>query len=225
MSESLEYWVWISSMVKINPRQKYELVQYFEDPYNLWRVRKEELEKIPIINDIIVEQLMDKKIRSGIDNLMKIINKEKIKVVTINDTCYPECLKNIYDPPVVIYVKGNVEKDENALAVVGSRKATQYGMDTAWAISHKLSKYGITIISGMALGIDSHAHKGTLEAGGRTIAVLGCGLDIVYPKENKKLMERIIEQGAVVSEFVPGTVPMPFNFPSRNRLISGMSKG
>jgi len=225
MNESLEYWVWISSMVKINPRQKYELVQYFEDPYYLWNIRKEELEKIPFINNVMIEQLMDSKIRSGIDNLMNTIHKQKIQVVTLNDPCYPEYLKNIFDPPVVIYVKGNIEKDENALAIVGSRRATQYGIDIARAISHKLSKFGITIISGMALGIDSQAHIGALEAGGRTIAVLGCGLDKVYPKENKRLMESIIERGAIISEYVPGTAPMPFNFPARNRLISGMSKG
>jgi len=225
MSESLEYWVWISSMIKVNPRQKYELVQYFEDPYNLWNVRKEELEKIPFINNVMIEQLMDSKIRSGIDKLMNIIHKEKIQVVTINDPCYPEHLKNTFDPPVVIYVKGNIEKNETAMAIVGSRRATPYGNNTARAISHNLSKFGITIISGMALGIDSQAHIGALEAGGRTIAVLGCGLDIVYPKENKRLMESIIEHGAVISEYVPGTAPMPFNFPARNRLISGMSKG
>ena len=154
MVKGLEYWVWLSSMAKISPRQKYELVHYFEEPYNLWRVSKEELEKIPFVNNLMIEQLTDSRIKIGIDNLMNTIRKETIKVITINDSCYPESLKNIFDPPVVIYAKGNVNKNENALAVIGSRKATQYGLDTAWAISHKLAKYGITIISGMALGID-----------------------------------------------------------------------
>ena len=124
----------------------------------------------------------------------------------------------------LLYVKGNLmENEQLAVAVVGSRRATLYGLDTGRKLSYDLSRNGVTIISGMARGIDSKAHNGALKAGGRTIAVLGCGLDIVYPSENKELMKRICKNGAVISEFLPGTPPIPFNFPARNRIISGIS--
>jgi DNA processing protein len=122
-------------------------------------------------------------------------------------------------------MKGNIEKDEKFLAIVGSRRASSYGIRMAQTIATELSKYGITVVSGMARGVDSYAHRGAIDAGGRTIAVLGCGLDIVYPSENKKLMENIISSGACISEYLPGTTPIPGNFPARNRIISGISLG
>ena len=143
----------------------------------------------------------------------------------MEDELYPAYLKNIYDPPLVLYMKGTIQEEEKYLAVVGSRRATSYGLDMAKKISRELAECGITVVSGMARGVDSFAHMGALEVKGRTIAVLGCGLDIVYPYENKKLMENIIESGACLSEYLPGTTPVPGNFPARNRIISGISLG
>jgi DNA processing protein len=135
-------------------------------------------------------------------------------------------LKDIYDPPVVLYSRGSVlESDKLAIAIVGSRRASVYGRSVAERIARDLAARGLAVVSGGARGIDTAAHKGAMAAGGRTIAFLGCGIDVAYPAENKKLFEAMAESGAVVSEFPLGSTPEPWRFPPRNRLISGMSLG
>lgn len=149
-----------------------------------------------------------------------------IEVVTWEDAAYPRHLRHIYDPPPVLYVKGAFAPDDEwAVAVVGTRRATVYGREATERIVGELAASRVTIVSGLARGIDSQAHRAALAAGGRTIAVLGSGLDILYPPENAKLAEAIVERGAVVSEFPLGTPPEPGNFPYRNRVISGLSLG
>ena len=148
------------------------------------------------------------------------------KIISIEDDDYPERLKEIYDAPPLLYVKGNLEyEDRFAIAVVGSRNPSTYGIVSTESIAMGLAQRGVTVVSGMARGIDSLAHKGTLKGGGRTIAVLGSGVDVIYPPENKRLYEDIIENGAVISEFAVGTPPEGSNFPRRNRIISGLSLG
>ena len=225
MDGSIKYWVWLSSLVKISPFKRYKLIEYFKDPALIWHSSEEELKKLPFLPRNIIEKLIDRQMRKDTHNLLEKIQSEYIDVITFNDEYYPEYLKNIYDPPVAIYVRGKLIKDETTIAVVGSRNATTYGLGMAESLSHDLSKKGITVASGMARGIDSRAHTGALKAGGRTIAVLGCGLNIVYPYENKELMKKICDNGAVISELLPGVPPIPFNFPARNRIISGISKG
>lgn len=147
-----------------------------------------------------------------------------INIVTIEDEIYPEKLRNIFDPPLCLYYKGTLPaKDEMTIAIVGSRSATPFGKINAENISQNLASHGINIVSGMARGIDTHAHMGALRTGGRTTAVLGCGLDVIYPPENKKLMKEICESGTVISEFPLQTPPNAWNFPMRNRIISGLS--
>lgn len=154
------------------------------------------------------------------------ISRHGVSIVTLQDSAYPACLKNIPDPPVVLYIKGKLPSEsEPAIAIVGSRQATRYGHRTAETISRQLAALGITVISGLARGIDTCAHEGCLAAGGKTIAVLGCGLCHVYPPENKKLLARIALTGAVISEFAMPTEPMPYFFPRRNRIISGLALG
>lgn len=149
-----------------------------------------------------------------------------VSIVTLLDEEYPDGLRRIHDPPPVLYVKGALlPADSDAVAVVGSRAATAYGKVTAERIARDLSAAGVTVVSGLARGIDSSAHRGALEGGGRTIAVLGSGLDLVYPPENRRLSEEIAARGAVISEFPFGTVPEKRNFPMRNRTISGFSLG
>lgn len=149
-----------------------------------------------------------------------------IQFVTWDDPDYPEPLRNIYDPPPVLFHAGRWEPaDQTAVAIVGSRQATAYGLAVAARLAEDLAGAGVTVVSGMARGIDTAAHKGALEAGGRTIAVLGTGLDVVYPRENKKLMEAIAARGAVLTEFWPGSPPEAWHFPLRNRLISGLARG
>jgi DNA processing protein len=148
-----------------------------------------------------------------------------IHIVTYRDESYPAKLLEIYDRPPLLFVKGNLKKDDVNISLVGSRLASTYGKYTTERISRELALRGATIVSGLARGIDSAAHRGALAAQGRTIAVLGSGLDIIYPPENKKLFAAICEKGAVVSEFPLGTPPRACNFPARNRIISGMSYG
>ncbi|MBN2073161.1 MAG: DNA-processing protein DprA [Actinobacteria bacterium] len=158
--------------------------------------------------------------------IMSFLNEKNIKVITIGDAVYPYILKQIYAPPPVLFYMGNLELINNfCIAVVGSRKCTSYGREAARYIAGGLSENGITVVSGMALGIDSEAHMSALEGKGKTIAVMGCGMDRVYPPENRDLFSDIIDRGLVLSEFFPGTPPYKNNFPQRNRVISGLCMG
>lgn len=150
---------------------------------------------------------------------------DNIRIIKKEDKMYPELLKNIPDPPETLYCIGNVKLlHSRTLAAVGSRKCSEYGKITAMRIGEAAARYGVTLVSGMAKGIDSFAHIGALKAGGGTIAVLGCGVDICYPRENRKLYEQIAGEGLLISELPPGTEPMPYTFPMRNRIISGISE-
>lgn len=160
------------------------------------------------------EQEIDKAQRAG------------ISLLCLGDEDYPEALKNIHDPPAVIYVKGQLlPADKKAIAIVGTRVPTPYGLRIAQRLAAELTQLGITIISGLALGIDAAAHEGALEVKGRTLAVLGSAVDEIFPKQNQKLAESIVENGALVSEFALGTKPDHWTFPQRNRIISGLSLG
>lgn len=148
------------------------------------------------------------------------------KIIGKKDKSYPKLLREIPDPPPKLWIKGEIKKeDEAAIAVVGARRATNYGREVTEELVSALVSAGLTIVSGMARGIDSVAHKTALDSGGRTIAVLGSGIDVCYPPENKKLFGEIAKDGAVVSEFEPGTPPNAWNFPQRNRIIAGLSLG
>ena len=144
------------------------------------------------------------------------------------DNAYPQALKNIYDPPIILYYKGNkalLEK-ENILAMIGCRECSEYGKEISFKFAYELAKRNVIIISGMAKGIDSFSHLGCIKANGTTIAVLGNGLDQIYPIQNVKLYNEILEnQGLILSEYIIGTKPTKLNFPARNRIISGLSKG
>ncbi len=146
-------------------------------------------------------------------------------IVTIRDKEYPPLLKNIPDPPIVLYKKGPLEAGMNTLAIVGSRKATSEGMNLTEKIGETLSSVGITVVSGLARGIDAAAHRGALKEKGKTVAVLGCGIDICYPPENRQLFKTTGEEGLILTEYAPGEEPLPYHFPERNRIIAGLSKG
>ena len=149
-----------------------------------------------------------------------------IRKITIDDAEYPKNLRNIHTPPKQLYVNGTLlEQDEMAVAIVGSRRATPYGLETAEKLGFELAARGVTVVSGMAIGIDSAAHRGALKAKGRTIAVMGSGHNIIYPPQNEKLYEEIAKTGAVVTEYEADDEPFPGHFPARNRIISGLSLG
>lgn len=149
-----------------------------------------------------------------------------IKTLHPEEDAYPDLLKNIAQPPRMLYYRGDISLlDKPAVAIVGARKATPYGRWVAYEMAKKLADYDIVVVSGMALGIDTYAHKGALDNKGKTIAVLGCGPDICYPTSNKGLMDEIINHGLILSEYEPGMSPLPHQFPMRNRIISGLSLG
>ncbi|MBI5888032.1 MAG: DNA-protecting protein DprA [Deltaproteobacteria bacterium] len=157
---------------------------------------------------------------------LKFAQKHGVKILTMDDAAYPAQLKEIYDPPALLYVKGAMYdyKAVPAVAVVGTRHPTHYGLKMSEVIGRDLAGMGVAVISGMARGCDTAAHKGALSVDGMTAAVLGTGIDEVYPKENKRLYEEIAEKGVLISEFPMGAKPQPYNFPQRNRIISGLSK-
>jgi len=224
-NDEIKYWVWLSSLDKIPASKLNLLINHYETPYNIYNAEEGSMRKLPFVTEVIIQQLLDRKLKDEANKHLENLYKNNIGIVTINDESYPYYLKNIYDPPIVLYYKGELIKSENTIAIVGSRKATSYGMQVAENLSYEAALRGITIVSGMARGIDTYAHKGALKAKSRTIAILGCGLDVVYPKENMELMENIINNGAVVTEYLPGVMPLKFNFPARNRIISGISLG
>ena len=149
-----------------------------------------------------------------------------IRKITPNDAEYPKNLRNIHTPPKQLYVNGTLlEQDEMAIAIVGSRRASIYGLETAEKLGFELAARGVTVVSGMAIGIDSASHRGALKAKGRTIAVMGGGHNEIYPPQNKKLYEEIVKTGAVITEYEDDMPPLPQQFPARNRIISGLSLG
>ncbi|MEK7683714.1 MAG: DNA-processing protein DprA, partial [Nitrospirota bacterium] len=161
-----------------------------------------------------------------IDNQLEKLDATGIKIISFSNKDYPETLKNIEDAPIALYIKGTIQKEDRyAVAIVGSRKYSSYGKLAAEKLSSELSSMGFTIVSGMARGIDTLAHTAAINSGGRSIAVLGSGIDVPYPPENRGLMEKLAASGCVISEFPPGTPPERENFPKRNRIISGLSLG
>ncbi|NLC51604.1 MAG: DNA-protecting protein DprA [Firmicutes bacterium] len=210
----------------LGPKRIKALVDFFGSPKKAWEAEFDQLLEVEGFHHKLAEKIVAERKRIPLLGESKKLAALGINVITIEDHNYPTLLSSIYLPPPVLYIKGAfTPEDEQAIAVVGSRKHTFYGRDIALKLAEDLAGVGITVVSGMARGIDSWAHQGALNKRGRTIAVLGCGLDICYPAENNALMQKISENGAVVSEFPPGTRPLAQNFPRRNRIISGLSLG
>lgn len=212
---------------KITFKRYRELLGAFSNLDNVWRAEFDDLKKLNWKDDLINEFLLW---RDALDEnkINCTLEKEQIKCITMDDSDYPPLLKEIYDPPFCLFVRGDISNIQNPLAVVGPRKYSTYGKQITEELVPKLARTNIAIISGLALGIDGIAHNATLQAGGRTIAVLGSGINKnnVYPACHRELSERIIESGgALISEYPPGTEPNTFTFPRRNRIVAGMSLG
>lgn len=224
-ADDLQYWIGFSKVPGIGPVRLRNLLDYYGSVQNAWLANPGELRAIGL-DRRSVENLV--KVRSAFDPDAELARLEKlaVSVLTWNHPDYPALLKKIYDAPPVLYVRGSfVSQDEWALAVVGTRRATTYGKECTRMLVQGLAENGVTVVSGLAYGIDTAAHQTALNAGGRTVAVLGSGVDVLYPAENRKLAKTIIERGAVVSEYPLGTRPEAGNFPRRNRIISGLSLG
>jgi DNA processing protein len=202
------------------------LLRNFGSLDKIFQLKEKEFAKIKEIGPKIAPKIVRSIKETDIKEELGLIKKHGVKVMTFLDENYPKNLKNIYAPPVVLYVKGEImPQDDVAIAIVGSRLASFYGIQTAERFGFELGSRGITIISGLARGIDSSAHKGALKAKARTLAILGSGIARIYPEEHKLLAQRISESGALISEFPMMRMPDRGNFPRRNRIISGLSIG
>ena len=186
----------------------------------------EELTQVEGLSPNVGQRLVRGKPRVSVDQELELIEAHNCHLVAINDSAYPMLLKEIADPPPLLYVRGELgQPDAPSITVVGTRSPTNYGKTISRQLSQQLAENGVTVISGFARGIDTCAHQGALQANGRTIAVLGNGLSQIYPDENKDLADEIVKSGALISEFSMSVPPFPKNFPRRNRLVSGMSSG
>lgn len=225
MSE-LRYWVGLSLVPEIGPVLARRLVAEFGSPSQVFRSDSTELRRVEGLGQEKAGQITAFNRWDIVDRHLRESEKKNIRVAAFVDPSYPEVLREVESAPVVLYMKGEYKtEDRFAVAVVGSRKHTGYGESVARKFSAELARSGLTIVSGMARGIDTLAHISALSAGGRTLAVLGSGTDVPYPPENRKLAGMVAESGAIISEFPPGTAPLRENFPRRNRLISGLSLG
>lgn len=217
------YDLWFSS-IKLSNKIKLYLLKNMISTEEIWNYAFYVKDNI-IINEKVRYYMKKAWDKVQLEALQKYLLNEGIQTAGFNENIYPKNLKNISDAPAVIFYRGNIKKvsESFSVGIVGSRNCSVYGENVTEMISRELSKNNINIISGMARGIDSFAHKVCIRQGGYTCAVLGCGIDVIYPKENKKLYDIISENGCVISEFLPGTQPLPKNFPIRNRIISGLS--
>ena len=218
-------WFCLKNIPGIGNQLFKRLIDRFHLPEFVFQATPQELLSVEGISKRLVAAILNFKIPSSIKAELDRIDQNNQKIVTLADPLYPPLLKEIPDPPPFIYVCGNLDGSIKNIAVVGSRHATAYGITTTQKLCADLNAFGITIVSGMAVGIDTAAHQGALAAKGRTVAVLGSGFNKIYPSENQDLFKRISEEGAVISEFALNTEPEPHNFPIRNRVISGMSMG
>src|SRR5215831_5120753 len=219
------HWLALKLIPGLGTRNTVRLLDRFRTPQAIFRASRTELEGAGVSGAVA------QSIASGCTFEEAVSQQEKMAeagavLVTIGDGRYPEALREIFDPPPVLFARGRVELLQSlALGVVGTRRPTAYGIAVAERLSADLAHAGLTIVSGLARGIDTSAHKGCLAAGGDTVAVLGCGVDVVYPSENRKLYSEIAAKGLIVSEFPMNSTAFPQNFPIRNRIISGLSAG
>lgn len=219
------YWLAFSRVPGIGTKRILHLFEAFESLEAAWKATEAQLRASGLDDHALTQLLQTRGKLDLVDEVMK-VKRTGAKFVTLADEDYPALLKPLADAPPVLYVMGDLtDEDRRAVAVVGTRKATQYGTNAAYDLSRQMGANDVTVVSGLALGIDTAAHNGALASGGRTIAVLGCGIDRIYPPENNPLARKIVDNGALVSEFAVGTPPDGRNFPRRNRVISGISLG
>ena len=220
------YWLALNMVPGVGPITYRNLVGQFRDPERVFAASPKTLAAVEGVGEKTIRAIKDFPAETAAVEELKKAKDLGVYILTFRDQGYPKNLLQIYDPPPLLYVRGKLDKgDSPMVAMVGSRKGSPYGRAVTKKISKALAAVGVTVVSGMARGIDTCAHLGSLEAGGMTLAVLGCGIDIMYPPENERLFLDIIDHGAVISEFPLSTPPEGKNFPKRNRIISGLSLG
>ncbi len=222
--ENKKKWLWLSLSCKISKSKMIKLYDRFGSIDNIFDAEREDYEKLSFLNEADIGLLLNK----GLDfsnEYLSVLNKKKISVITRDDAYFPETLFDIPNHPSLIYVKGKIRplKKDECISIVGSRTPQGYGKNITTELSTSLARAGLTIVSGMADGVDTLSHRGALNAGGFTVAVLGCGVDFVYPKGNFELYEKICERGMIISEYPLGTRPERFYFPERNKIVAALS--
>lgn len=224
--EEREAWLALNMVPHVGPATFAALLDHFGTARRILKAPRKTLECIPGVGPITAKAIRSFPVEETVAREQKRVTTRGLRFVTLRDTGYPVPLQEIPQPPPVLYLRGSWEdQDRRAVAIVGSRNPTPYGREVAERLAFDLATRGLTIVSGMARGIDAAAHRAALRPGGRTVAVLGSGADVIYPSEHRKLAEAIAERGALLSEFPLGTGPLKGNFPQRNRLISGLSLG
>lgn len=224
MENNILYWLWFTDRCGVFNSDMNAVLEQFdtiEEVYN-----ETEYKDVENVKPSTIKALKNKSLEKA-EKILAATTKVGAKVIVYDDVRYPDILRSLRNPPYVLYIKGEIMNWDRILGIgiVGTRKSTDYGIQATKMIGEDLAACGVTIISGMAIGIDSAAAEAALSKGNKTIAVLGCGIDVVYPNENKNLMNRITENGTVITEYPPKTGPDKHNFPWRNRIISGLSRG
>lgn len=218
------YLIWLS-ILNFKPIEKLQLIQIIGTPEKIFKLTEKQLREYTNSEEII-RKIMNIEKRQEAEKILSKIEKENIRIITLMDKEYPKNLQRIYDKPILLYAKGNIKLLDSLkkISIIGSRNCSEYGKIVTQKLSYMLAKKDYTIVSGMAKGIDSYAHKGALTAQGNTIAILGSGVNYIYPEENKRLYNKILEKnGLILSEYGIDTKPIPEYFPARNRIISGIS--
>lgn len=220
------YWIWLARAMGAASKTFVRLIERFEDPYEIYSLESAEIERLEGVSAEKKEALCDKSLDKSYE-VIKFCKTNGVDIVSYADKHYPARLRTLPDAPAVLFVKGKLPDFNSRLAItiVGTRNMSEYGRASAYKIAYELASANAVIVSGMALGVDAVASAGALSAGGDTVAVLGCGIDVVYPSEHKKLYGEIAKKGAVITEFMPSERPDRYNFPKRNRIMSGLSQG
>ena len=220
------YWIWLSTRAAMSAWERIRVLAHFETPEECYGADARAYGAIEGLKKAALEALLDKDL-SGAEKILRSCEKKQIHILTFSDSAYPSALRNIADPPLVLYYRGDLPDfdEEPMIAVVGTRKASAYGMKTARQLAKELAQHGAVVVSGMAEGIDAMATYGALDAQATAVGVLGAGVDRIYPRCNRDLYQKMERQGCLISEYPPGTPPNPWQFPRRNRIISGLSCG
>lgn len=219
------YWIGLKAVAGVGNVTFRRLLERFDSPQAALSASPSELAVVRGVTPSVIDAIGSGSWQGFAEAECRRFRSSGARLILFTSADYPKSLFEIPDPPPILYVRGELHSREPAIAVVGSRRGTSYGLLTTGRLAEGLARHGVAVISGLARGVDTAAHKGALTAGGRTIGVLGCGIDKVYPPENRKLFDEMAEKGAIVSEFPLGTLPLAENFPRRNRIISGLSRG
>lgn len=225
-NEDTLYWLWLSQKCGIASKYFNILMEKYQNPFDIYLLEEDEIAQFKLLPAALRDKLCEK----GLDEcyeIMRYCKQERIDVITYGDNRYPARLKELRDPPVVLYSRGHFPDFNSRLCIgiVGTRRMSEYGKQSAYQTAYELGGADVLTVSGMALGIDGVSACGAIDAGGTTVAVLGCGVDVVYPKAHTELMDSIVRHGAVISEYPPKEAPHSYNFPKRNRIISGLCQG